>query len=149
MAETRDLAALVRARTPLILIETPDESRVVDLFRHLLEDVLRPLYRWSITDGLRRLDIDLSLDGDDDRPAPDVGSTLRAIREEKLAGIYLLFDLHPYLSYAVTQRSLREIVQREDCQAHTLVLVGHKVELPADRRGHPATGRCRADAGRR
>ena len=132
MAETRDLAALVRARTPLILIETPDESRVVDLFRHLLEDVLRPLYRWSITDGLRRLDIDLSLDGDDDRPAPDVGSTLRAIREAKLAGIYVLFDLHPYLSYAVTQRSLREIVQREDCQAHTLVLVGHKVELPAD-----------------
>ncbi|MFA7541825.1 MAG: ATPase, partial [Lysobacterales bacterium] len=128
MAETRDIAALLRAQTPLILIDTPDEARVVDLFRHLLDKVLRPLYRWSITDGLRRLDIDL----DEDRPAPDVGSTLRAIREARLAGTYVLFDLHPYLNYAVTQRNLREIVQREDCPEHTLVLVGHRMELPPE-----------------
>ena len=128
MAETRDIAALLRARTPLILIDTPDEARVVDLFRHLLDKVLRPLYRWSITEGLRRLDIDL----DEERPAPDVGSTLRAIRAARVAGTYLLFDLHPYLNYAVTLRSLREIVQREDCAEHTLVLVGHRMELPPE-----------------
>ncbi|MDN5781202.1 MAG: AAA family ATPase, partial [Luteimonas sp.] len=39
-------------------------------------------------------------------------------------------DFHPYLGYASTQRQLRDIMLRRDCQPHTLVLVGNKVELP-------------------
>ena len=58
MSELQDLTSLVRANTALIVIETPDEPRVVDLFRHLLMNVWRPLYRWSITEGLRRIDLD-------------------------------------------------------------------------------------------
>src|SRR5690606_17505967 len=45
---------------------------------------------------------------------------------------YLLLDFHPYLGYAGTQRMLRDLVQRRGCQPHVLVLVGHKVELPAE-----------------
>ncbi len=33
MSELQDLTSLVRANTALIVIETPDEGRVVDLFR--------------------------------------------------------------------------------------------------------------------
>ena len=66
MSELQDLTSLVRANTALIVIETPDEPRVVDLFRHLLMNVWRPLYRWSITEGLRRVD----LDGEDPPIAP-------------------------------------------------------------------------------
>lgn len=49
MNELQDLAALIRADTPLIVIETQDEARVVDLFRQSLLQVWRALYRWSIT----------------------------------------------------------------------------------------------------
>jgi hypothetical protein len=94
MSELQDLTSLVRANTALIVIETPDEGRVVDLFRHLLMNVWRPLYRWSITEGLRRVD----LDGEDAPLAPaDATTTLRTIREMDERGVHLLLDFHPYL----------------------------------------------------
>src|SRR5690606_38174113 len=129
MSDLQDLAALIRADTPLILIETPDESRVVELFRQSLLHVWRALYRWTITEGLRRID----LDGEDPAEiAPDATSTLRAIHAAEQRGVYLLLDFHPYLGYAGTQRMLRDLIQRRGCLPHVLVLVGHKVELPAE-----------------
>lgn len=35
MSELQDLTALIRASTPLIVIETQDEARVVELFRQI------------------------------------------------------------------------------------------------------------------
>jgi hypothetical protein len=129
MSELQDLTSLIRANTALIVIETPDEGRVVDLFRHLLMNVWRPLYRWSITEGLRRID----LDGEDPPIGPpDATTTLRTIREMDQRGIHLLLDFHPYLGYATTQRMLREIIDRRDCKDHSIVLVGAKIELPPD-----------------
>lgn len=127
MAELQDLAALIRANTPLIVIETPDEARVIDLFRRLLVDVFRALYRWSITAGLSRLDMDRE---DPPEGPPDATSVLRTIQQAPQRGIYLLLDFTPYLAYAGTQRQLREIAQRRQCEAHTVVLVGSKIELP-------------------
>ena len=129
MSELQDLTSLVRANTALIVIETPDEGRVVDLFRHLLMNVWRPLYRWSITEGLRRVD----LDGEDPPLAPpDATTTLRTIREMDERGVHLLLDFHPYLGYATTQRMVREIIERRGCREHTIVLVGGKIELPVE-----------------
>lgn len=136
MSELQDLAALVRSNTPLIVIETPDEARVVDLFRHVLMHIWRALYRWSITEGLRRVDLDTE---EATVHAPDAGNTLRAIKDADQRGIYLLLDFHPYVRYATTERMLREIVQRRDCQQHTLVLVGAKIELPESLRSHAVT----------
>ena len=101
MSELQDLAALIRADTPLIVIETPDETRVLELFRQSLLQVWRALYRWSITEGLRRIDLDRE---DEVDIAPDASNTLQAIRSADQRGIYLLLDFHPYLGYAGTQR---------------------------------------------
>ena len=129
MTELQDLTALIRANTALIVIETPDEARVVELFRQSLLHVWRALFRWSITEGLRRIDLDRE---DPSEVAPDASSTLQAIRDADQRGIYLLLDFHPYLDYASTQRALREILQRRDCQPHVLVLVGTKIALPPE-----------------
>ena len=129
MTELQDLVALIRANTPLIVIETRDEARVVELFRQAMMQAWRSLYRWSITEGLRRLDLDREDEAD---TAPDASSTLQAVRSADQRGIYLLFDFHPYLGYASTQRQLRDLVQRRDCEPHVLVLVGHQVELPPE-----------------
>ncbi|WP_024892032.1 AAA family ATPase [Luteimonas huabeiensis] len=127
MSELQDLVALIRADTPLIVIETPDEPGVVALFRQTLRHVWRAMYRWTITEGLRRLDLDRE---DAAETAPDTGATLQAIRGATQRGVYLLLDFHPYLDYAGTQRQLRDILQRRDCLPHVIVLVGHRIELP-------------------
>src|SRR4029079_7369579 len=108
MSELQDLTSLVRSNTPLIVIETPDEARVGDLFRHLLMNVWRALFRWSITEGLRRVDLDRE---DPSETAPDISATLMAMKPHDQRGIYLLLDVVPYLGCASTQRMLREIVE--------------------------------------
>ena len=129
MSELQDLTALIRANTPLIVIQTQDEARVVELFRQALMHVWRALHRWSITEGLRRIDIDRE---DEASGPPDASSALRMIQEADQRGIYLLLDFHPYLGYASHQRLLRDIIQRRHSQPHVLVLVGAKVELPPE-----------------
>ncbi|MET0654559.1 MAG: AAA family ATPase [Pseudoxanthomonas sp.] len=129
MSELQDLSALIRANTPLIVIETQDEGRVVELFRQALSQVWRALYRWSITEGLRRIDMDRE---DEAEGPPDASAALQAMKQAEQRGIYLLLDFHPYLGYASSQRQLRDIVQRRHCQPHVVVLVGAKVELPPE-----------------
>lgn len=129
MSDLHDLVALIRADTPLIVVETADEGRAIDLFRQTLSHAWRALHRWSITEGLRRIDLDRE---DPPEIPPDASTTLAAIRNADQRGVYLLLDFHPYLGYASTQRQLREILQRRNCLAHTIVLVGHKVDLPAE-----------------
>ncbi|HET6431663.1 AAA family ATPase [Dyella sp.] len=126
MGELQDLTTLVRAATPLLVIETVDEQRVIDCFRHVISQSLRPLWRWTLTDGLTRLDFVQRAEA----AAPDATATLEAIRQAADAGVFLLFDFHPFVRYAMSLRMLREIVQRQRSAAHTMVLVGAKVELP-------------------
>lgn len=134
MTELQDLATLIRATTPLIAIETAEENRVIETFRHVIAQVLRPLYRWSITEGLRRLD--MASDGPDSERAvdvaPDATVTLQSIKQTAETGIYLLLDFQPYMRYTMTLRLLREVCQRQDSAAHTLVLISPKLELPEE-----------------
>jgi len=128
MSELQDLTTLVRAATPLLVIETVDEQRVIECFRHVIAQSLHPLWRWTLTTGLARLDFGQP----EPAAAADVTSTLETIRGASERGIYLLFDFHGLLGYAMSQRLLREIVQRQRSAPHTIVLVGAKVELPVD-----------------
>ncbi len=141
VSRNQDLATLLRARTPLLLVESPDEKGVIEGFRHAIAQSLRPLYRWSITGGLERLDLDLdeaALDDELVREAPDASLSLQAIKRNQVPGVYLLLDFQPYLRYPMTLRLLREIAQRQDSAEHTLVLVGSGIELP-DELGVTAT----------
>jgi len=132
MGANQDLATLLRARTPLLVIESAEEGRVIESFRHAIAQSLRPLFTWSITDGLRRLDMD------DERPEaqPDATLTLNSIKQRTEAGVFLLLDFQPYLRYPMTLRLLREIALRQSCAEHTLVLVGSRIEMPEDLAAH-------------
>lgn len=129
MGGLQDLVALIRADTALVVVETADEARTVEMFRQTLRHAWRALFRWTITEGLRRIDLDREDAAD---TAADVGSTLRAIRAAEQRGVYLLLDFHPYLDVAGTQRQLRDLVERRGSLPHVIVLVGAKVVLPPD-----------------
>ncbi|MEZ5460277.1 AAA family ATPase [Dokdonella sp.] len=128
MSGNQDLTTLLRARTPLLVIESAEEGRVIESFRHAIAQSLRPLFTWSITDGLRRID----MDDEGEQAIPDATLTLTSIKQRTEAGVFLLLDFQPYLRYPMTLRLLREIVLRQGSAEHTLVLVGSKIELPDD-----------------
>lgn len=128
MFDPHDLAVRIRAGTPLLVVETQEESLLLDAFRHVVAELFRPLWRWSITQGLMRLDID-----DPAVPmANDSGTVLEVMRDEAMRGVWLLFDFGPYLRYAMNVRLLREIVLGQGAAKHSVVLVGSKIELPPE-----------------
>lgn len=129
MADHQDLVTLLRARTPLLLVDSVAEARVIEGFRRAIAQSLRPLYRWSITGGLRRIDLDVEVERE---TPPDASLMLQWLKQESAPGVYLLLDFQPYLRYPMTLRLLREIVQRHDCAEHTLALVGTGYELPPE-----------------
>ncbi len=131
MNSLNDLISLVRAGTALITIETREEARAIETFKHVITQALRPLYQWSITDGLLRIDMDL----DNESIPPEATMTLQAIKSHSERGIYLLLDFHPYLRYAMTQRMLREIIARQGSAAHTIVLISPVIEIPPELNG--------------
>ena len=126
MNEHNDLAALIRADTPLLAIDTHEELEVIASFQRALGSSLRPLYAWSITTGLKRLDME-------SEPKPmSSGEVLDAIRDTRQKSVFLLLDYTPFLRYVVTLRQLREIAIRQGIAAHTVALVGANLELPKE-----------------
>ena len=107
--QRHDLALDLRSRAPLIVVETADEARVLDMFRSVtLEQPTGeylPLFRWTITDGLQRLDIDLEPQTLNSDPV----DVLRHIRAVSKPGIYVLLDFHPFLNDPLHVRLLKDI----------------------------------------
>ena len=87
-----------------------------------------PLFRWTITDGLQRLDISL----EPQLHNADPSGVLQHIRAVRKPGIYVLLDFHPYLEDPVNVRLLKNICIRFTKIPRQLILVSHKVRLPRE-----------------
>jgi SpoVK/Ycf46/Vps4 family AAA+-type ATPase len=129
----RDLAALLQSRVPLIVIETRDEPRAIELILSLARSrALKPpplFFQWTVTDGLRRLDVDLGGAQRHNVPPTEV---LKSIRATDKAGLYLLLDFHPFLDDPLHVRLLKDICQSHDRCARTIVMISHEIPLPRE-----------------
>ncbi len=128
MSDLKDLELILRSNTPLVLVETHEERRVVGLFRRLIIPLNKPLFCWSVTEGLQRLDVDLGTQ----KHNADPEKILRQIKSTDKAGIYLLLDFHPYLEEHVNQRLLKEIAQSFANNGHHVVLISPELEIQDD-----------------
>jgi SpoVK/Ycf46/Vps4 family AAA+-type ATPase len=128
--DRHDLELLLRSRVPLIIIETHEEPRLIEMVQRMGVQLGRPLFQWSVTDGLRRLDFDAGAQRHA-APPPDL---LRHIKATATGGIYVLPDFHPFLDDPVHIRLIKEIALAHDKVAHTLVLVSHAIEVPPELR---------------
>lgn len=129
-ASQRDLRAILRGRVPLVVIETRDEDRAAEQIRRLAAETDPPtaVFEWAVTQGLRRVDIDL---GAPQTFNSDPATVLTWILQG-LPGIYLLLDFHPYLAEPVNVRTLKDICLGHDTNPRTVVLVSHHVQLPEE-----------------
>lgn len=132
MDRQHDLELILRSRTPIIVIETRDEARMLDLLGAITvtraSQEYLPLFRWSITDGLQRLDIDLEPQLHNSEP----DDVLKHIRAVSKAGIYVLLDFHPYLENPVNVRLMKDICIRYPEVARQIILVSHRIKLPTE-----------------
>ena len=130
MDKQKDLELVLRSRMPIIVIETEDENRVLGLLRSIALSQAGgnylPLFRWTVTDGLQRLDIEL----EPQLHNADPGEILRHVRAVTKPGIFVLLDFHPYLDNPVNIRLLKDICIHYRDIAKQLIFISHKVTLP-------------------
>jgi ATPase family associated with various cellular activities (AAA) len=129
----RELATLLASRLPLILVESREESRVLELVREMSLQVRQGrgwgVFQWTVTEGLRRVDVDM---GGPQRMLSDPEQLLKHLKATPMPGIYVLLDFHPYLKEPVNVRLLKDIAQGYDNVARTVVLVSFEVTLPEE-----------------
>ncbi len=125
MSDLHDLRLLLDSHVTLLVVESVEEARVIDLFRRLTGSGSRMLYTWSSTQGLCR----------NGRPAQKVlhaepTAVLREISKRTTAGVYLLLDLHPYLEDPLNIRLLKDIAYSHT--NHTIVMLSHALTAPPE-----------------
>jgi hypothetical protein len=152
---TDDLEALLRSRVPIIVVDSRDESQVLKTLARACARVPAPmpqpragtaggaatavppgtsfahaglpLFQWTVTDGLKRLDIEV---GPPQRTLAEPLDILKHLRATTLAGAYALLDFHPYLREPTVVRLLKDIAQDYDHCARTVVLISYETEIP-------------------
>jgi AAA+ superfamily predicted ATPase len=143
MNDVKDLTLILRSRFPIVVVETHEEPQVLELIERAARLESQALFIWNAADGLRRRDSRQSLapGGRGEAAAPsmipetrDIAGALKHIYATSQNGIYVLLDVHPYLQDPINLRLIKNAAQEYGKTARTIVMVGHKIELPGDLR---------------
>ena len=130
MSDLNDLRMLLDSRYPIVVIETWEELRALDLIRRLGMKEGRPVFAWNAVDGLRRLEFD---EGLSQKHTSEPDAMLGQIRGTSQPGIYALCDIHPFLDGEPKNvRLIKEIALHHERLQHTLVLISHQFTIPAE-----------------
>jgi len=132
MDRSHDLELIMRSRTPIIVIESQDEARVLQLLQSIAlrstVDTYQPLFRWTLTDGLQRLDI--SLEPQTLNSAPT--DVLKHIRAVSKPGVYVLLDFHPFIDDPVHVRLIKDICIHYRAVQRQLIMISHTIKIPRE-----------------
>jgi len=126
--EFRDISILLRSHAPILVLQTHEEARAVNLLKDIALNMGLSMSRWSITLGLQRMDIIL----DPQTHLKEPAKVLQHIHAAQFEGIYLLLDFHPYLKDPVNIRLLKELAMTMSKTSSKLVLVSHKIQIPPE-----------------
>jgi SpoVK/Ycf46/Vps4 family AAA+-type ATPase len=128
MQELNDLELVLKSHTPIIVIESPEEQRLLELFAQLGMRLPHPSYKWTIIDGLQRLVVDFGPQKFTSAP-PEVLKHIRALNKP---GYFLLLDFHPYMEDPLHIRLIKEIAHGHDQIPRTLIFLSHSFPIPKE-----------------
>ena len=130
--DIHDLSLLLDSKVRLILVETWEESRVLEAIGLLAVRRAQTWYTWNHVEGLRRLGFGSEVDEAEDTTDPD--KALERIRRDGQAALYVLCDLHPFLDSPRVIRQLKMLAMNHAEASPTVVLVSHALTLPPELR---------------
>jgi AAA+ superfamily predicted ATPase len=123
-----DLTTLIKSHISLIVVETQEEPRAVDLLRRAAAEIGLPIFKWTVTEGLHRQESGYEPQRLNIRPQ----DVLVHIKAGGVSGIYLLLDFHPYLQDPMNVRLLKEVVLAAEQKCQTIILLSHQLSLPPE-----------------
>jgi hypothetical protein len=129
MPDLKDLQLTLDAGVPVLVIESWEETRVLELVRRIGFKRGVPVWAWTASDGLRRLEMESAPQRRDLAAAVDA---LRHVRGLDEPGVFVFCDLHPFMDEAVIVRLLKDIALSHERVAHTVILLSHALALPPE-----------------
>jgi len=129
MQDIKDLALIIESHVPIIVLETHDETRALQLLTRVAMQHQLGYFSWSITEGLNRALFEERRNADPESPT----EVLKLIKRNTAKSLYALCDFHPYLHNQPEHvRLLKDIALAYSRLGHTLILISHELELPAE-----------------
>lgn len=128
MTDLADFELLIQSQTPIIVVCSDDEPRVLSAIERLAGRIWVPAYQWAVSRGCQRMDHE----SPPLRSLQDPTAILAHIRSITRPSIWALADFHPYIEDPRNIRLLKEIAQNYNTVAHTIVLISHELEIPAE-----------------
>ena len=139
LQQVDDLFSLLETKTPIVMIETHEEKRVLALFERIAARTQREVWTWSASRGLKIAHgLKLSLTEFNTNPAVDDADTkqlpdaLQQVDRLPTAALVVFLDVHPYLSNPLITRAMKEIALKAEGRGQQMVLVGHDIPLPGE-----------------
>lgn len=123
-----ELDLYIRARYPLLWVVTSEEIRALQEIEKVAAAQRKRVLYWSSTAGV----VNPALPGQEDVSKRDPLVLLKAILDDKEAGLWVLRDFHPFLKDAGVVRRLREIAFNLSASAKTVILLGPVFKLPPE-----------------
>lgn len=131
-ADIQDLGLLLASRYKLIVVETWDERRVLEVLGSLALQRGRKFVTWSAAKGLESPAHPAPMDAASPESA-DPLVALREVKADRTPTLYAFCDLHTFLeTQPKLVRHVKEVAMEEGDHTPTLVLISHALTLPPE-----------------
>ena len=129
-----ELEVLIRARYPLIYIQTSEELRVLPLVMDIAARRGKKAFEWSYSTGIVAAGANIQSQKGRSGATKDPLAALDQVLEQIEPAIFLFKDFHPFLAksnFAVI-RKLKDIALHLKNSFKTVILVSPLLEIPAE-----------------
>lgn len=127
----RELSILIKARYPLIYLQTVEEARAEEMIKHLAQQRNTRLYTWTFTRGYEP-PIPAPAEATSTRQlAPELEAITQLLRLQDDA-LVVLKDFHPYLNDQRVIRLLRDLYPRLQRARRTVIFLSPVLKLPPE-----------------
>ena len=150
------LKVLINSSTPIVVMETVEEMRAVNLVRTACADLNMAVFEWSVADGLVRsgsnapaipaAGLQMRIDAarrSADPNAPEsrqaaIYNTLEPVQAlanmetMTLEAVFMLKDFHRHMDDAVVVRRLRDVGQTFSRNRRTVIITAPAISVPAE-----------------
>ena len=122
-----ELKTLITSMHPVATVESAEEERLEELLRAVAAELRLPMFTWTVTRGLQRIDGQGMIHGTSN---PLI--LLRHLATLTVEGIFHLKDLQAHLTDPSTARAFKEAAQTFSRNRSIIVMSGAGLSLPGD-----------------
>src|SRR5215203_2943367 len=131
---SQEVETLIRARYPILYIQTSEEARLQGVIQEIAQRRQKQLFEWSCSSGLLTAGTSIQSSKAKNSPTREPLAALDYVIDQTEPAIFLFKDLHPFLTrnnHTVVRR-LKEIALHLKNSFKTIIITAPIVEIPPE-----------------